>query len=200
MDGTLENKRDTKRSVYLGEGIKVNLKDLDEKKSIHGEITSLSPWEVNLYTLVQKQVIYPSKGESVKIFYTTEQKKTCYSVGRIIHVSEENINELKYKKIEIEFLYEVTDDEVAKKNKTYQIPETFAPHCWSEDPFFFQEKLIFKVKAIYSDGMILVTSARNKTLFPNWKTTSSQAYTDLITNGKYFSSNFFMSSRICCAI
>ena len=30
----------------------------------------------------------------------------------------------------------------------------------------------------------------NKTLFQNWKTTSSQTYTDLIVNGKYYTSNF----------
>ena len=54
MTDTIENRRDTRRSVFIGEGIKIYIKDEDEARSIHGEITDISPWGSNIYIIDQK--------------------------------------------------------------------------------------------------------------------------------------------------
>lgn len=168
MNDIKENRRDSRRSVYLGEGIKVYLKDDEKIRSIHGEITDLSPWGVNVFIIDQKLSTYPKKSETVRIYYTTKNKKNCYSRGRVIYIVEKIIDDVKYLRYGIEFIneYAVPNSEKEEK-KTYEIPDIFEPHCWCEDPFFFQEKLIFKIKNIHSKGMTLITSARNKTLIPN---------------------------------
>jgi PilZ domain len=168
MNDTKENRRDSRRSVYLGEGIKVYLKDDEEIRSIHGEITDLSPWGANVFIINQKLSTYPKKGDTVRIHYTTKDKKNCYSKGRVVYIIEKTVDDIKYLRYGIEFINEYNIDNKSKENKKfYEIPDIFGPHCWCEDPFFFQEKLIFKIKNIHSQGMTLITSARNKTLIPN---------------------------------
>ena len=168
MSETVENRKDSRRSVYLGEGIKVYLKDDEEIRSIHGEITDLSPWGVNVFIIDQKLSTYPKKGDTVRIHYSTKEKKNCYSRGRVIYIVEKTIEDIKYLRYGIEFINEYAINNLGNENKKfYEIPDLFGPHCWCEDPFFFQEKLVFKIKNIHSQGMTLITSARNKTLIPN---------------------------------
>lgn len=163
MTDTIENRQDSRRSVYIGEGIKVVIKDEDEKRSIHGEITDISPWGSNIYIVDQKLSTYPKKGDTVKIYYNTKDKKNSLCRGRVVYILENIVEEIKYLKYGIEFINEVSQTNI----KNYEIPDIFSPHCCCDDPFFFQEKLIFKIKSINSKGMILITSARNKTLIPN---------------------------------
>ena len=164
MTDTIENRRDTRRSVFIGEGIKIYIKDEDENRSIPGEITDISPWGSNIYIVNQKLSTYPKKGEIIKIYYVTKDKKTSFCRGRVAYILENETEEIKYLRYGIEFINETIDD---NKSKNYEIPDIFSPHCWCNDPFFFQEKLIFKIKSIHAKGMILITSARNKTLIPN---------------------------------
>ncbi|WP_397601121.1 N-acyl amino acid synthase FeeM domain-containing protein [Silvanigrella sp.] len=164
MTDTIENRRDTRRSVFIGEGIKIYIKDEDEARSIHGEITDISPWGSNIYIIDQKLSTYPKKGDTVKIYYETRNKKNSFCRGRVVCILENTIEEIKYLRYGIEF---INDNNPKSDIKNYEIPDIFSPHCWCEDPFFFHEKLIFKIKSIHSTGMILMTSARNKTLIPN---------------------------------
>ncbi|KAB8039618.1 hypothetical protein GCL60_04995 [Silvanigrella paludirubra] len=164
MTDTIENRRDTRRSVFIGEGIKIYIKDEDEARSIHGEITDISPWGSNIYIIDQKLSTYPKKGDTVKIYYETRNKKNSFCRGRVVYILENTIEEIKYLRYGIEF---INDNNLKSDIKNYEIPDIFSPHCWCEDPFFFHEKLIFKIKSIHSTGMILMTSARNKTLIPN---------------------------------
>ncbi|MBX9836872.1 MAG: PilZ domain-containing protein [Silvanigrellaceae bacterium] len=164
MTDTIENRRDTRRSVFIGEGIKIYIKDEDEARSIHGEITDISPWGSNIYIIDQKLSTYPKKGDTVKIYYETRNKKNSFCRGRVVYILENTIEEIKYLRYGIEF---INDNNPKSDIKNYEIPDIFSPHCWCEDPFFFHEKLIFKIKSIHSTGMILMTSARNKTLIPN---------------------------------
>ncbi|APJ03167.1 hypothetical protein [Silvanigrella aquatica] len=166
MSEGAENRKDTRRSVYLGEGIKVYVKDEEEKRSINGEITDLSPWGINIYIIDQKLSTYPKKSEIIKIYYITRDKKKCCSKGRVIYIFEEVIDEVNYLRYGVEFIHD-NKSESLPNLKSYEIPEIFTPHCWCDDPFFFQEKIIFKIQKINAKGMTLFTSARNKTLLPN---------------------------------
>ncbi|WGL59163.1 GNAT family N-acyltransferase [Pigmentibacter sp. JX0631] len=167
MSEEVENRRDARRCVYLGEGIKVYIKDLDEVRSIQGEITDISPWGCNIYIADQKLASYPKKGDTIKLYYNTREKKTFTCKGRVIYVISKVIDDIKYLRYGIEIINEyILNPEVANI-KYYEIPDIFTPHCWCGDAFFFQEKIIFKVKSLHSNGMILITSARNKTLLPN---------------------------------
>ncbi len=167
MSDEIENRRDTRRCVYLGEGIKVYIKDMDEVRSIHGEITDISPWGCNIYIADQKLASYPKKSDTIKVYYNTKDKKTFTCKGRVVYVVSKVIDDIKYLRYGIEFINEYALKPEVANIKYYDIPDIFSPHCWCEDPFFFQEKLIFKIKSLHSNGMVLMTSARNKTLLPN---------------------------------
>lgn len=167
MSDEIEKRKDTRRSVYLGEGIKVYIKDIDEVRSYHGEITDISPWGSNIFIADQKLASYPRKGDTIKIFYNTRDKKTFNCKGRVAYVISKVIDDIKYLRYGIEFINEYAQNPETQNITYYEIPDIFTPHCWCKDSFFFQEKLIFKIKSLHSNGMVLLTSARNKTLLPN---------------------------------
>ncbi|WP_338637096.1 hypothetical protein [Spirobacillus cienkowskii] len=172
MSTGTENRRDTRRVVFPGEGIKVKVKDIEEKRSFHGEITDLSPWGVNILIINQQLATYPKKADSIKIFYITKDNQTSFVYGRVVYILEKVIDEVNYLRYGVEFISgnENSSQTPPEKKKIYEIPDIFGSHCWCEDPFFFQEKILFKIKNFHANGMTLITSARNKTLFPNLKT------------------------------
>lgn len=198
MNEAAQNRRESRRRVYLGEGIKVYVKDIDETRSTFGEITNFSPWGVNVYFIDQKLSTYPKKDDIIKIFYSGKKQKTSYSKGRVIYVIEEIIDDTNYLKYGIEFINDNQfNDNESQGRKYYDIPDIFGPQCWCDDPFFFQEKLVFKIKSIHANGMTLITSARNKTLLSNIDlqlNVSIPTCGDFLVNVQIFSVQFYNKS------
>ncbi|KAB8031881.1 GNAT family N-acyltransferase [Fluviispira multicolorata] len=168
MSGKTNRRRESRRTVHLGEGIKVFLKDDSEVHSVKGEATDLSPWGMNVLIVDQKLSTYPKLDDIVRIHYTIQEKINTYVKGKIANISNLTIDDKMYLRFGISFIIDqpkVTDPNIQMKR--FEVPEIFGPHAWCNDPFFFQEKLLFKVISFYANGMYLVTSARNKTLIPN---------------------------------
>ncbi|WP_186645825.1 hypothetical protein [Fluviispira vulneris] len=168
MNVKTNRRRETRRTVHLGEGIKVHLKDDSEIYSIKGEATDFSPWGINVLIVDQKLSTYPKKDDIVRIHYTIQDKLNTFVKGKVTNVVNLSLDENPYVRFGIEFIIE--KNKVTEANaqlKKYEVPDIFAPHAWCNDPFFFQERILFKVTSFYANGMLLVTSARNKTLIPN---------------------------------
>lgn len=163
-----EKRQHIRRRVYFGEGVKITVKDIHEVNSFMGEATDISPWGVSFIIHDQKLSVYPKIGEIVIIFYANRDRFLGSIKARIVDLVRMNRRGAEVIRYGFEFINEHILSGLGKtENKNFTLDELFRPSAWCNDPFFFQEKMVFKVTSFQASGMKLLTSARNKSFLPN---------------------------------
>ncbi len=163
-----ESRDQNRRRVYLGEGIKIIIKDIDQAHSFTGEATDISPWGISVVINDQQFSMYPKIGDTVHVFYSNRDKITGATKAKIVNRSKIQRRGEDIICYGLEFISDYFLESIGKEErKIYEPAELFNPHAWCCDPFFFQEKIMFRVIGFSAEGLRLVTSARNKSFLPD---------------------------------
>ena len=163
-----EKRLQIRRRVYFGEGVKITIKNIAETHSFDGEALDVSPWGIAFVLRDKNNPDVPEVGQDVLVYYSNRDKYLGSVKAKVLSVVRNHRRGDDYIRYGLEFINENFLDELGKEEKNYYyLADLFDPHAWCSDPFFFQEKILFRVCAFNATGMKLVTSARNKSFLPN---------------------------------
>jgi predicted GNAT family N-acyltransferase len=163
-----EKRQQIRRRVYFGEGVKITLRDVTETVSFNGEALDVSPWGLAFVISDNNNPNYPKQGQEVIVYYSNRDRALGSVKARVMSAVKTHRRGGDYIRYGLEFINEHFLSELGKEEKRYyNLADLFIPHAWCSDPFFFQEKILFRISAFNASGMKLITSARNKSFLPN---------------------------------
>lgn len=163
-----EQRREIRRKVYFGEGLKVTIKDINEVNTFMGEAADISPWGIAFIIHDHQLSTYPKVGDDVRVYYSNKDKMLGSVQARVLNLVRFHRRGEDFLRYGLQFINENILDGLGKEErKVYYLEDLFMPHAWCNDSFFFQEKILFRIKGLNAEGMRLLTSARNKSFLPN---------------------------------
>ena len=157
-----------RRSIYMGENVFCWLKT--NEGTVRTEVIDLS----SRGTAVIKQkkpVINLRKGMVVTAEFNHNNPMRFEVKGKITNITNVRYGGKDHQRIGIHFAMHTCADieEFAANIKlpTFPAKSYIRPQVSCVDPFFFNEVILFQLLSFTKEGMVLVVSARNKTILPH---------------------------------
>jgi predicted GNAT family N-acyltransferase len=167
-DAELEDRSTYRRSVYRSENFKVTAKF--SGGSAQGEVVDYTPLGVGFTTAEPLENLPFRIGDLIKLTFTPGTGEAFEAEGVVTNRAETLWQNKSASRIGVAFysperFWSAEDD--SRGSRRFPCPEFFAPVCYCEHPFLFMERIHFQVMDFSSAGATLLTSARNKGVFPN---------------------------------
>ena len=158
------NRRTERQRVYLSEGFFALMK-VANGVAIAGRVIDLNPFGLGI--VIPDSGDNPvNPGQGIKIDLEGDFfDDTIPLEGVVVHLSPMLIQEKNYVRIGVA-LSSLEDDPVLTKKDRVKVNEFLPPTATAKHPYLFGVVLFFKVSEISSSEAVLVTSLRNRFVFP----------------------------------
>ena len=169
-----ERREDSRRKVYRGEGFYAILHWRGGR--LRCDTIDICQFGMGLVNCVGELIPeLPEVGEKVHVRILQKGAGVLFEIpSRLCTIQNTTIQGLKLKRFGVSFLkrrlpvlYNSELHSQIQKDHYIRCRKFLYPIAYAKDPFFFSESVHFQIAGIRSDGFLMVTSSRNKSLIPN---------------------------------
>ena len=164
----LPKRSQRRRMVYLGEQVKCCIKA--SSKEVYVDIIDITSRGISVVEKSVGELSFCVVGQKIKIIFEKDTEMSFQVEGIIANLTNMIIRETKYERLGVQFILRHCESEQeffsATSQRIFQCHKEIRPQAFYNDPFFFNEVVIFQVNGFSSSGIDLTVSERCKSLLP----------------------------------